>query len=315
MINSGNVLVTGASGFVGGQLLKRLAYRKGNQAMGAVRSASSVIETGTVAVGDINQHTDWSAALKNQQVVVHTAARAHIMNDQAAEPLAAFREVNVEGTLNFARQAAAAGVLRFVFISSIKVNGEQTAPSRPFTCDDTPAPEDPYGISKLEAEQGLQKIALETGMEVVIIRSPLVYGPGVKGNFASMIKLVEKGLPLPFGAIDNRRSLVGLDNLVDLIITCIDHPNAANQVFLVSDGEDLSTSGLLRRVAKAMGKPSRLISVPAGLLQLGATVLGKKAVGQRLLGSLQVDISATRERLDWTPPVSVDEGLRRCFET
>jgi nucleoside-diphosphate-sugar epimerase len=268
-----------------------------------------------VAVGDIDQHTDWSAALKNQQVVVHTAARAHIMDDQAEEPLAAFREVNVAGTLNLARQAAGAGIRRFVFISSIKVNGEQTAPGSCFMAEDSPAPEDPYGISKLEAEQGLQQIALETGMEVVIIRPPLVYGPGVKGNFASMIKLVEKGLPLPFGAIDNRRSLVGLDNLVDLIITCIDHPNAANQVFLVSDGEDLSTSGLLRRVAKAMGKPSRLISVPAGLLQLGATVLGKKAVGQRLLGSLQVDISATRERLDWTPPVSVDEGLRRCFET
>jgi len=314
MINSRNVLVTGASGFVGGQLLKRLAYRKGNQAMGTVRSASRVIEAGMVAVGDIDQHTDWSAALKNPQVVVHTAARAHIMNDQATEPLAAFREVNVAGTLNLARQAAAAGVRRFVFISSIKVNGEQTAPGRPFTCDDTPTPEDPYGISKLEAEQGLQQIALETGMEVVIIRPPLVYGPDVKGNFASMIKLVEKGLPLPFGAIDNRRSLVGLDNLVDLIITCIDHPNAANQVFLVSDGEDLSTSGLLRRVAKAMGRPSRLISVPVGLLHLGATVLGKKAVGQRLLGSLQVDISSTRERLDWTPPVSVDEGLKRCFE-
>lgn len=161
----------------------------------------------------------------------------------------------------------------------------------------------------------MQQIALETGMEMVIIRPPLVYGPGVKGNFASMIKLVEKGLPLPFGAIDNRRSLVGLDNLVDLIITCIDHPSAANQVFLVSDGEDLSTSGLLRRAAKAMGRHSRLIPVPAGLLQLGATVLGKKAVGQRLLGSLQVDIGSTRKRLDWTPPVSVDEGLRRCFET
>ena len=315
MINSGNVLVTGASGFVGSHLLKRFAYRKEGEATGTVRAASSAIKADMVAVGDIDQHTDWSAALKNPQVVIHTAARAHIMNDQATEPLAAFREVNVAGTLNLARQAAAAGVRRFVFISSIKVNGEQTAPGRPFTCDDTPAPEDPYGISKLEAEQGLQQIALETGMEVVIIRPPLVYGPGVKGNFASMIKLVEKGLPLPFGAIDNRRSLVGLDNLVDLIITCIDHPNAANQVFLVSDGEDLSTSGLLRRVAKAMGKPSRLIPVPAVLLQLGATVLGKKAVGQRVLGSLQVDISSTRERLDWTPPVSVDEGLRRCFET
>ena len=315
MINSGNVLVTGASGFVGGHLFKCLACRRGIDVTGAVRAASSAIKTGMVAVGDIDQHTDWSAALKNPQVVVHTAARAHIMNDQATEPLAAFREVNVAGTLNLAYQAAAAGVRRFVFISSIKVNGEQTAPDRPFTCDDTPAPEDPYGISKLEAEQGLQQIALETGMEVVIIRPPLVYGPDVKGNFASMIKLVEKGLPLPFGAIDNCRSLVGLDNLVDLIITCIDHPNAANQVFLVSDGEDISTSGLLRRVAKAMGRPSRLIPVPAGLLQLGATLLGKKVVGQRLLGSLQVDISSTRERLDWTPPVSVDEGLRRCFET
>jgi nucleoside-diphosphate-sugar epimerase len=315
MINSGNVLVTGASGFVGGHLLKRLAYRKEGEATGTVRMAGSVIAKGSVAVGNIDHHTDWSAALKNQQVVIHTAARAHIMNDQAAEPLTAFREVNVAGTLNLARQAAAAGVRRFVFISSIKVNGEQTAPGRCFTADDTTAPQDPYGISKLEAEQGLQQIALETGMEVVIIRPPLVYGPGVKGNFASMIKLVEKGLPLPFGAIDNRRSLVGLDNLVDLIITCIDHPSAANQVFLVSDGEDLSTSGLLRRVAKAMGKPSRLIPVPAGLLQLGATVLGKKAVSQRLLGSLQVDIDSTRERLDWTPPVSVDEGLRRCFET
>jgi len=237
------------------------------------------------------------------------------MKEEVTDPLAEYRRVNVDGTLNLARYAVEAGVKRFVFISSIKVNGEQIAPGRPFTCDDTPTPKDPYAISKLEAEQGLQQIALETGMEVVIIRPPLVYGPGVKGNFASMIKLVEKGLPLPFGAIDNRRSLVGLDNLVDLIITCIDHPNAANQVFLVSDGEDLSTSGLLRRVAKAMGKPSRLIPVPAGLLQLGATVLGKKAIGQRLLGSLQVDISSTRERLDWTPPVSVDEGLRRCFET
>jgi nucleoside-diphosphate-sugar epimerase len=309
------ILLTGATGFVGGRLAEALDRMSDIELTCAVRRIVAARNGRVVVVNGLDADTVWFDALANQQVVIHTAARAHIMDDIAADPLAEFRSVNVAGTLSLAHQAAGAGIRRFVFISSIKVNGEKTAPGRCFTAEDCPAPEDPYGISKLEAEQGLQQIALETGMEVVIIRPPLVYGAGVKGNFASMIKLVEKGLPLPFGAIDNRRSLVGLDNLVDLIITCIGHPNAANQVFLVSDGEDLSTSGLLRRVAKAMGKPSRLIPVPAGLLQLGATVLGKKAVGQRLLGSLQVDISSTRERLDWTPPVSVDEGLRRCFET
>jgi len=310
-----NIVLTGATGFLGARLADQIDRQGGLNLTCLVRKAVPAGRGREVVIKGLDASSDWSAILKNQNVVIHAAARAHIMKEEVTDPLAEYRRVNVDGTLNLARYAVEAGVKRFVFISSIKVNGEQTAPSRPFTCDDTPTPEDPYGISKLEAEQGLQQIALETGMEVVIIRPPLVYGPGVKGNFASMIKLVEKGLPLPFGAIDNRRSLVGLDNLVDLIITCIDHPNAANQVFLVSDGEDLSTSGLLRRVAKAMGKPSRLIPVPAGLLQLGATVLGNKAVGQRLLGSLQVDISSTRERLDWTPPVSVDEGLRRCFET
>ena len=310
-----NIVLTGATGFLGARVADQIDRQGGLNLTCLVRKAVPAGRGREVVIKGLDASSDWSAILKNQNVVIHAAARAHIMKEEVTDPLAEYRRVNVDGTLNLARYAVEAGVKRFVFISSIKVNGEQTAPGRPFTCDDTPTPEDPYGISKLEAEQGLQQIALETGMEVVIIRSPLVYGPGVKGNFASMIKLVEKGLPLPFGAIDNRRSLVGLDNLVDLIITCIDHPNAANQVFLVSDGEDLSTSGLLRRVAKAMGKPSRLIPVPAVLLQLGATVLGKKAVGQRLLGSLQVDISSTRERLDWTPPVSVDEGLRRCFET
>jgi nucleoside-diphosphate-sugar epimerase len=313
MINSGNVLVTGASGFVGGQLLKRLAYRKGSETTGAVKSASSALKTGTVAVGEINQHTDWYAALKNHQVVVHTAARAHIMDDQALDPLTAFREVNVAGTVNLALQAAGIGIRRFVFISSIKVNGEQTLSGSCFMTDDAPAPEDAYGVSKFEAEQGLQQIARETDMEVVIIRPPLVYGAGVKGNFATMIKLVAKGLPLPLGSVHNKRSLVALDNLVDLIITCIDHPAAANQVFLAGDGEDLSTSELLRRVGAAMGKPAWLLPVPAGLLQLGATILGKKAMAQRLLGSLQVDIAKNREVLGWRPPVSVDEGLRRCF--
>jgi len=310
---SRKLVVTGASGFVG-RTLASLLQSNGDSVLGVCRSAGELGFPATTlpSFGDTDA---LKQPLSDAEVVIHCAARVHVMQDKVTDPLSVFREVNRDLTLKLARLAADNGVKRFVFLSSVKVNGESTSSSRPFRPDDTPAPEDPYGISKLEAEQGLQQIALETGMEVVIIRPPLVYGPGVKGNFASMIKLVEKGLPLPFGAIDNRRSLVGLDNLVDLIITCIDHPNAANQVFLVSDGEDLSTSGLLRRVAEAMGKPSRLISVPAVLLQLGATVLGKKAVGQRLLGSLQVDISSTRERLDWTPPVSVVEGLRRCFET
>jgi nucleoside-diphosphate-sugar epimerase len=257
--------------------------------------------------------TNWSATLAGVEVVIHTAARAHIMRDEAADPLAEYRKVNVEGTLSLARQAANAGVRRFIFISSIKVNGEATADARAFSASDEPAPEDAYGVSKLEAEQGLMRLAAETGMAIVIIRPPLVYGPGVKGNFASMIKLVEKGLPLPLGAIHNKRSLVGIDNLVDLIIRCIDHPAAANQVFLVGDGEDLSTTELLHDVGKAMGKSVRLIPVPAEILQFGATLLGKKAMAQRLLGSLQVDISKTRKILDWKPPYTVEEGLRRCF--
>jgi nucleoside-diphosphate-sugar epimerase len=266
-----------------------------------------------VQVDGFSSGTDWSAALHGQTTVIHTAARAHVMNDKSEDPVQEFRQVNVDGTLKLARQAADAGIQRFVFVSSIKANGEQTALGQPFTPEDQPAPEDPYGLSKLEAEQGLRELASETGMEVVIIRPPLVYGPGVKGNFASMIKLVEKGLPLPLGAIRNKRSLVVLDNLVDLIITCIDHPAAANQVFLAGDGEDLSTTELLQGVAKAMGKPSRLVPVPAGLLMFGATMLGKKAMAQRLLGSLQVDISKARNLLGWQPPMSVEEGLKRCF--
>jgi nucleoside-diphosphate-sugar epimerase len=311
-----NVLVTGSNGFVGRHLIRGLRECERYNPRGAVRQVAGVAscETDTVVVGSINAGTEWKSALHNVDVVIHTAARVHVMNDCSGDSLGEFRKVNVEGTLNLARQAAENGVKRFVFVSSIKVNGEETGIGNPFLASNSPAPEDRYGVSKLEAEQGLQRIAGETGMELVIIRPPLVYGPGVKGNFASMIKLVEKGIPLPLGAINNRRSLVGLDNLVDLIMTCIDHPKAANQVFLAGDGEDLSTSELLRRVAKAMGKPTRLLLVPASLLQFGATLLGKKAVGQRLLGSLQVDITSTRERLGWAPPFSVDEGLKRCFE-
>jgi nucleoside-diphosphate-sugar epimerase len=300
------VLITGSTGFVGRRLRACLAT-KGRDLRCAVRTPSP--DENSIAVGDIGPDTQWEKALNEVDTVIHTAARAHIMKDEVPDPLAEYRNVNVEGTLNLARQAAEDGVRRFVFISSIKVNGEQTPLHQPFTAEDTPAPEDAYGISKMEAEQGLQALAAETGMEVVIIRPPLVYGPGVKGNFATLMRLVEKGIPLPLGAIHNKRSLVALDNLVDLIITCIDHPAAANQVFLAGDGEDLSTTELLRGVANAMGKPARLIPVPAGVLMLGATVLGKKAMAQRLLGSLQVDISKAREVLGWEPVVSVETAL------
>ena len=306
-----NVLVTGPSGFVGNALCARLKAESRNFRC-AVRALAQI--ENPIVVGDIGSDTDWSKALNGVRTVIHTAARAHIMKDEVPNPLAEYRKVNVEGTLNLARQAAHAGVKRFIFISSIKVNGEQTPLGEPFTSDDTPTPEDPYGISKYEAEQGLQQLAQETEMEVVIIRPPLVYGPNAPGNFGSLMRLVEKGLPLPLGAVHNKRSLVALDNLVDLIITCIDHPAAANQVFLAGDGEDLSTTELLRGVAKAMDKPARLIPVPGGMLMFGATLLGKKAVAQRLLGSLQVDISKAREVLGWEPVVSVNEQLRKMAE-
>jgi len=266
----------------------------------------------THIVGELSVDTDWQQAIAGQQVVIHAAARAHIIKDEVADPLAEYCRVNVEGTLHLASQAAAAGVKRFIFISSIGVNGNIN--THPFTVDDQPNPGEPYAQSKWEAEQGLRKIQQETGMELVIIRPPLVYGPSAPGNFGSLVRWIEKGIPLPLGAIHNRRSLVGIDNLVDLIIRCINHPAAANQVLLAGDGEDLSTTELLRAVGKAIGRPARLIPVPAAVLQCGATLLGKQAMAQRLLGSLQVDISKTCELLDWTPPYTVEEGLKRCFE-
>lgn len=303
------VLVTGASGFVGRALMHRLQPTS-MDVLGAVRRPTGRVSE-FVQVGDLAEATDWRPALEKRDIVVHTAARVHVMNDAVADPALAFQRVNVDGTLRLARQSAEAGVKRFIFISSIKVNGETTTLGQPFTADEQPAPVDPYGISKLKAEQELRELATTRGMEVVIIRPPLVYGPGVKANFLSMMRWLYKGIPLPLGAINNRRSLVALDNLVDLIVTCIDHPAAANQTFLAGDGEDLSTTELLRRMGAALGRPARLIPVPPALLSAGATMLGKRAVAQRLLGSLQVDISKTRALLGWTPPVGVDEALRK----
>jgi len=308
-----NILITGANGFVGSYLAKKLSNVPVVKLTLAAREASPFQWGKSFKVNQIDSTTEWSEALVGCQYIIHTAARAHVMNDKDSDPLTEYRRVNVDGTINLARQAAEAGVRRFIFISSIKVNGEQTSFGKPFTAEDTPAPEDAYGISKYEAEQELLQIAADTGLEVVIIRPPLVYGPGVKGNFSSMMRVVKKGYPLPLGSINNKRSLVALDNLVDLIITCINHPAAANQVFLAGDGEDLSTTELLRGVAKAAGVLSRLIPVPAAVLMFGASLLGKKEMAQRLLGSLQVDISKARDLLDWTPLLSVEEGLRRCF--
>lgn len=307
------ILITGVTGFVGQLLCERLLI-DGLSVRGAARQQSFSVGHGydRIVVGNIDGATNWSAALVGVRVVVHLAARVHVRRESVDDPLGEFRQVNVDGTLNLARQAADAGVSRLVFLSSVKVNGEMTHSGRPFTEDAIPNPRDPYGVSKYEAELGLANIAENSDMEVTIIRPPLVYGPGVKANFASMMYLVGKGIPLPFGAIcHNFRSLVGLDNLVDFISLCISHPAAANQTFLVSDGEDLSTAELLRRVGFALGRPARLVWVPLVLLRVGALALGKHAIAQRLCTSLQVDIKKGRKLLGWKPPISVDEGLRR----
>ncbi|MDD2918627.1 SDR family oxidoreductase [Rhodoferax sp.] len=307
------ILVTGASGWVGSRLCQRL-MRDGAKVRASARTADSTPGLPqSVAVEQIDATTDWHHALHGARVVVHLAARVHVMHDTASDPLAAFRAVNVDGTLNLARQASVAGVERFVFISSVKVNGEGTQAGQVFSETDAPNPQDAYALSKYEAEQGLRQIASDTGMDVVIIRPPLVYGPGVKANFATLMRAVKKGWPLPLGAVHNQRSLVALDNLVDFIVTCITHPQAANQIFLVSDGQDLSTTALVRGMARATGVPERLLPVPMWALQAAGALLGKGDAMQRLCGNLQVNISKARELLGWVPPVSVEEGLTRAM--
>lgn len=303
------ILVTGANGFVGKPLCMALINH------GFVVRSISRGQDKTHQIASIDNSTDWKGLIDGVDVVIHLAARLDVSKAVNLDQLPIYRDTNVDGTMNLARQALQAGVKRFIFISSIKVNGEQTSAGCAFSAADEPAPEDPYGISKWEAERALLTLAQGSCMDVVIVRPPLVYGPGVKGNFSTMIKLLQTGLPLPFGAIANQRSLVAIDNLIHLIMVCINHPAAANQVFLVSDGEDLSTTALLRRLALAAGVSSRLIPLPAALVNFVFTVLGKKMMAGRILGSLQVDISKTREVLGWQPPVTVDQGLRNCFPT
>lgn len=305
------VLITGASGFVGAAVAARLVQLGCPTTRAAVRRAYTQLPPGVegCVVTTLAADTDWTSALAGIDSVVHAAARVHVMRESATDPLAAFRRVNVEGTLNLARQAAQAGVRRFVFISSIKVNGEVTEPGRPFRADDEPAPQDDYGVSKLEAEVGLRALAEATGMEVVIIRPVLVYGPGVRANFQALLRLVNNGVPLPFGKTANRRSLVALDNLADLVCTCLEHPAAANQTFLVSDGEAVSTAGLVRAMATALGKKPRLLDVPLPWMSRVAQALGQGAVTQRLFDSLEVDIDKNRQLLGWQPTTRMADAL------
>jgi len=302
------ILLTGATGFIGKAVRKRLDNH-------AVRLTSRRDQSGSADeffVKAMSSMEDFSDCLDNIDVVIHMAARVHQMNDKSEDPLSEFMEINCFGTLNLARQAVKAGVKRFIFLSSTKVNGEKTAPGIPFRFDDIPLTTDPYGVSKAEAESGLLKMAEETSLEVIIIRPPLVYGPGVKANFQSLMRLSQRNLPLPLGALNNKRSFVGLDNLVDLINICVDHPNAINKIFLISDDSDISTSALLTLMADAFGFKSRLLDVSPRLLKLAGRMLGKESIVDRLCDNFQVDIGHTKDTLGWEPPVSMMEGIRLC---
>lgn len=303
------VLVTGANGFVGTALCVQLSQR-GMPYVAGTRTAGSSFH---VPVGDINADTDWSRALADCGTIIHLAARVHVMNEKLRDPLAAFRAMNVDATLNLARQAALNGIQRFVFVSSVKVNGEKTT-GTPFTAFDEPAPLDPYGQSKMEAETGLRELANSTGLEVVIVRPPLVYGPGVRANFLKLMQLIDSGIPLPLGSIDNRRSMVSLDNLVDLLIVCSAHPHAPGQTFMVSDDRDIGISDLLRMLARAMGKRAHLLSFPPGLIARIALLLGKSDLADRLLGSLQVDIAHTKSTLGWQPVTGMPESVNKTVQ-
>ena len=332
-----NILLTGASGFVGQALAKEFDA-EGHAVTALLRGASKnlpsrVKQIPLVELGHLSKTTRINAlagienrdslecyeeikdALKQTDVIVHAAARVHIMNDHAEDPLAIYREINTKSTLRLASMAASQGVKRFIFLSTIKVNGEQTNNRSPFTETDDCQPSDAYAVSKYEAEIGLAQIAKETGMEVVIIRPPLVYGPGVKGNFASMINWVKKGVPLPLGSVKNHRSLIALENLVNFISLCLAHPKAANETFLISDGEDLSTTQLIQKIALILRKKNRLFPIPVKLIQLLASLVGKEAIVNRVFGSLQIDSGKARRILNWKPLINIDEQLRRMIRS
>ncbi|ROP20118.1 UDP-glucose 4-epimerase family protein [Vibrio crassostreae] len=306
------VLVTGSTGFVGSRVVE-LARERDWNVTSVVRKQIEPL-TNSLVIPSIDGSTDWSGAFEGVDCIVHCAARVHQMNESEQDALTAYRETNTLGTLNLAKQAAEAGVKRFVLVSSIKVNGEFTEPGSPFLPNLDNIPRDPYGLSKYEAEVELAKLSKDTGLEVVIIRPPLVYGPGVKANFLSMMRLIEKGIPLPFGAIHNKRSLVYLDNLSSLILTCCDHPSAPGHTFLASDDHDVSTTQLMRTIALSMGKSPRLAPIPMSWIQLAAAVLNKKHIAQRVCGSLQVEIRTTKEILGWKPPVNFEQGIKRTVE-
>lgn len=308
---SKTVLVTGANGFVGHAVVDKLISLDNITPIAAMRLYKQMpCEVRTF--DDFSDKTQARALVKKADCVIHCAARVHMMKDDASDPLTVFRRVNTRGTLELATQAAEAGVKRFIFISTIKVLGEATDDRTPFTYDDPVAPLDPYGMSKAEAEVQLQALAKQTGMELVIIRPPLVYGPGVKANFLAMLNLTKKNLPLPLGAINNKRSLVALDNLVDLITICIDHPRAANQVFLVSDDQDVSTTELLTIMTHANGKHPRFLPISVSLLRLAARLIGKQSTIEKLCDSLQINVEHTKKQLDWRPSINVEQGIDQC---
>ncbi|MEW6117620.1 MAG: SDR family oxidoreductase [Nitrospirota bacterium] len=308
------ILITGANGFVGRALCKVL-FDAGLSVRGAVRKRenASSFHDDLISIGDIGRDTKWEEALQGIDTVVHLAARVHVMKDASLDSLGEYRRVNAEGTYRLARKAAESGVRRLVYVSTIKVNGEQTN-NIPFTESDEPNPQDAYAISKLEAEQSLREIAQKTGLEVVVLRPPLVYGPGVSANFFKLLELIDAGIPLPLGRVRNSRSLIYIGNLVDAIVRCVQHPSAANKVFLVSDGEDLSTPELIRRLASALNKPAHLVPFPSSLLRLAGAITGRSDEIKRLADSLRIDNSKIRTELNWTPPFTVDEGLKHTAE-
>jgi len=306
------ILITGAGGFVGRALSSALDSA-GYDWVATTRNPFTAADKRHIAVGDIGPDTDWRAALNDIDCVVHLAARTHVLDDRSSDPYAAYRHINLFGTTKLAEQAAAAGVRRLIFLSSIKVNGEATTAS-PYTENDTPQPEDAYGVSKYEAEEALKRIGTATGLETVVLRPPLVYGPGVKGNFLRLLRLIERRLPLPLASIHNRRSLVGVANLADAIIASVAPPIAAGKTYLVSDGEDVSTPELIVRLAHAMSMTPHLLPCPAAMLNLGASLFGKRAIAARLTGSLQVDSSRIRRELGWQPRYSLDQGLKSTWQ-